>query len=153
MSVARKSPCRTKDAIIYPLEFKKNREGNLVFDFKNCPQLKSQADMLNTESLSQLCGSIKLADKGLVCWTNYMSGTGNLPTSTCFNLCMKPSYGSINIESELITLPNQFIDIDKHIYIFPGKKFDYKSPEDISKLEQYNSGEEVLGVKLEIISR
>ena len=125
---ATSSPCPTKLGVVYPLEFKETRDGNLVYDFKNCPQMKAwgEQDILDTISLTQQCAAIKLADKGLTCWTNYMSGKGNLPTSNCFALCLKPSYGTIALKDvgETITLPSQYIDFSKHVYIFPGKKFD-----------------------------
>jgi len=98
ISGAQTSPCKTSLAVITPMEFKKDREGNLNFDFKNCPQVKAQVEEGTPKELSRACETFRLADKGLTCWTNYMSGKGNLPTWTCFSVCLKPSYGSILLD-------------------------------------------------------
>tara|TARA_Y100000034_G_C6883237_1_gene405074 strand:+ start:841 stop:1893 length:1053 start_codon:yes stop_codon:yes gene_type:complete len=147
---ATSSPCETKLAVIQPLEFKKIRDGNLAYDFKNCPQFKSygESDTISLTALSQYCAAVKLADKGLTCWTNYMSGGGKLPTSNCFSLCLKPSYGAIALKDvdETITLPSQHLDFNEHVYIFPGEKFDSNNPTHLRQLSAYN--EDSLGVEL-----
>jgi hypothetical protein len=135
------------------MEFKEDREGNLNFDFKNCPQVKAQAETLSPKELSRACETFRLADKGLTCWTNYMSGKGSLPTWTCFSVCLKPSYGSILLDEskQTIKLPNKFFDFENpeldNFYIFPGKKFKSDKIQDLSKLEPYIGNS--FGVELE----
>ena len=153
ISGAQTSPCKTSLAVITPMEFKKDRDGNLNFDFKNCPQVKAQAETLSPKELSRACETFRLADKGLTCWTNYMSGKGNLPTWTCFSVCLKPSYGSILLDEskQTIKLPNKFFDFENteldNFYIFPGKKFKSDKIQDLSKLEPYIGNS--FGVELE----
>jgi hypothetical protein len=153
ISGAQTSPCKTSLTVITPMEFKKDREGNLNFDFKNCPQVKAQAEYFSPKELSRACETVKLADKGLTCWTNYMSGKGNLPTWTCFSVCLKPSYGSILLDEskQTIKLPNKFFDFENpeldNFYIFPGKKFKSDKIQDLSKLEPYIGNS--FGVELE----
>ena len=153
ISGAQTSPCKTSLAVITPMEFKEDREGNLNFDFKNCPQVKAQAETLSPKELSRACETFRLADKGLTCWTNYMSGKGNLPTWTCSSVCLKPSYGSIFLgeSNQMIKLPNKFFDFENpeldNFYIFPGKKFKSDKIQDLSKLEPYIGNS--FGVELE----
>ena len=153
ISGAQTSPCKTSLAVITPMEFKEDRDGNLNFDFKNCPQVKAQAETLSPKELSRACETFRLADKGLTCWTNYMSGKGNLPTWTCFSVCLKPSYGSILLDEskQTIKLPNKFFDFENteldNFYIFPGKKFKSDKIQDLSKLEPYIGNS--FGVELE----
>ncbi len=86
---ATSNPCRTTMATIEQIDFNKD----LTIKYLECPQYAEGVWNINT--VAQYCGEIKVVDKGIICWINYMSGKGNLQTSTCYNLCMKPSYGHI----------------------------------------------------------
>ena len=123
------NPCRTTLATIEQIDFK----DDLTVNHLECPQISSTGFDINI--VAQKCGAIKLADKGVICWINYMSGKGNLQTSTCYNLCMKPSYGHIEIkDSEGIILLTFNGLTNENLKIFEGDRFNAKDPQHLRQL-------------------
>ena len=121
---ATSNPCRTTLATIEQIDFK----DDLTVNHLECPQISSTGFDINI--VAQKCGTIKLADKGVICWINYLSGEGNLQTSTCYNLCMKPSYGHIEIKDSEGTIPLEFTGLtNENLKIFEGDGFNSKNPQ------------------------
>jgi len=126
---ATSNPCRTTLATIEQIDFK----DDLTVNHLECPQISSTGFDINI--VAQKCGTIKLADKGVICWINYMSGKGNLQTSTCYNLCMKPSYGHIEIKDSEGTIPLTFNGLtNENLKIFEGDRFNAKDPQHLRQL-------------------
>ena len=139
MAGATSNPCRTTLATIEQLDF----NDDLTIKYLECPQYKEES--LYIETLAKRCGEIKVVDKGIVCWINYMSGQGNLQTATCYNLCMKPSYGSIEAKSGGIVkpyesgpgyiIPLEFVGLKpEHLFIFEDDGFNAENPQHINQL-------------------
>lgn len=129
MAGATSNPCRTTMATIEQLDFNKD----LTINYLECPQYASES--LYLETLSQRCGEIKVMDKGIICWINYMSGQGNLQTASCYNLCMKPSYGSIEVKDSVGIIPLEFKGLKpEHLFIFEDDGFNAENPQHINQL-------------------
>jgi len=135
---ATSNPCRTTMATIEQIDFNKD----LTIKYLECPQYEGEGWNINT--VAQYCGEIKVVDKGIICWINYMSGKGNLQTSTCYNLCMKPSYGSIEVKDSggIITsygsgfiIPLEFKGLTtENLRIFEDDGFNAENPQEVQQL-------------------
>lgn len=126
---ATSNPCRTTLATIEQIDFK----DDLTVNHLECPQISSTG--FDIKRVAQNCGAVKLADKGVICWINYMSGKGNLQTSTCYNLCMKPSYGHIEIKDSEGTIPLTFYGLtNENLKIFEDDRFNAKDPQHLRQL-------------------
>jgi translation initiation factor 1 (eIF-1/SUI1) len=129
MAGATSNPCRTTMATIEQLDFNKD----LTIRYLECPQYKEE--YLYIETLAKRCGEIKVMDKGMICWINYMSGQGNLQTASCYNLCMKPSYGSIEVKDSVGIIPLEFKGLKpEHLFIFEDDGFNAENPQHINQL-------------------
>ncbi|MAH43801.1 hypothetical protein CL614_08855 [archaeon] len=124
------NPCRTTLATIEQIDFK----DDLTINHLECPQISSNGRNIN--EVAKECGTAKLADKGVICWINYLSGEGNLQTSTCYNLCMKPSYGHIEVKNSEGTIPLDFTGLtDENLKIFEDDGFNSKDPQHLRALK------------------
>ena len=101
MAGATSNPCRTRLATIEQIDF----NDDLTINNLECPQYGTGGGR-DVNNFANRCGTVKLADKGIICWMNYMSGKGDLKTASCYNLCMKPSYGSIEANERGIITPH-----------------------------------------------
>tara|TARA_Y100000310_G_scaffold343503_1_gene451455 strand:- start:28 stop:1182 length:1155 start_codon:yes stop_codon:yes gene_type:complete len=141
---ATSNPCRTTMATIEQIDFNKD----LTIKYLECPQYEGDGRNINT--VAQHCGEIKVVDKGIICWINYMSGKGNLQTSTCYNLCMKPSYGHIEAnERGIITsygpsgyiIPLEFKGLTtENLRIFEDDGFNAENRQHINQLTRLEPG-------------
>ncbi len=127
---ATSNPCRTTLATIEQIDFK----DDLTINYLECPQVSSSETDIN--NIATDCGTVKLADKGVICWINYLSGKGNLQTSTCYNLCMKPSYGHIEIKNSEGVIPLEFTGLTaENLKIFEDDNFNSKNPQHLRALK------------------
>ncbi|MBT4135180.1 hypothetical protein HOE39_02455 [Candidatus Woesearchaeota archaeon] len=124
------NPCRTTLATIEQIDFKED----LTVNHLECPQISSTGWDIKT--VAKNCGAVKLADKGVICWINYLSGEGTLQTSTCYNLCMKPSYGSIEVKDSEGVIPLEFTGLTaENLKIFEDDGFNSKNPQHLRNLK------------------